>query len=59
LNKDYIDAITGISNHKSLYDKSVINNYRVERWQVVRVLQAIELYEQARTTRQQGEDDER
>ena len=55
LSPEYIEAITRIANHKALQNPYVINEPRLEQWQVERVLKAVILYTQEYMRYMEGE----
>lgn len=44
LSPEYIESITRIANHEALKSPYVINETRLEQWQVERVLKAVALF---------------
>jgi len=55
LSPEYIEAITRIANHEALHNPYVINEPRLEQWQVERVLKAVILYTQEYMKYMEGE----
>ena len=55
LSPEYIEAITRIANHKALQNPYVINEPRLEQWQVERVLKAVALFTEEYMKYMEGE----